>query len=452
MKNILLLVSIVFLSLPYASYSQEAVPVSVDTLANQIGAIKKDISVLKRLKFSGYLQPQFQYADSSGQPSFAGGNFAPGLDKRFMVRRGRLKVQYTGTANAKGITTSTYVFQIDATEKGIVVKDVYAKITDPWTGIFSVTAGMFNNPFGYEITYSSGSRETPERGRMSQLHFPNEREVGAMLTIQGPKGSKWNWIRWDAGFFNGIASPSVGVDVSDFDKKKDFITRLSIERSANSEKIKYGAGISYYDGGFRIDSVSVYKAGKDAGGADGFILNSQAVTNGAIPISKRGYTTRQSYGADAQLSINWIPGNTILRAEYIMGEQPGNSSSTRSPNDKNPITRDIYSRNFNGAYFYFVQSILKSPFQAVVKYDWYDPNTDVEGNAIGRSVTGNAKATNETDIRYDTWGFGMLYHFDANIRFMAYYDVVKNETSSNLSGFTGDRKDNVFTLRMQVKF
>lgn len=451
MKKILLLSFLFILCLQDAAFSQETAPVNVDTLASQIGALKKDLSVLKRLKFSGYLQPQFQYADSSGQASFAGGNFAPGLDKRFMIRRGRFKVQYSGVANAKGITTSTYVFQIDATEKGIAVKDVYAKITDPWTGIFSVTAGMFNNPFGFEISYSSGTRESPERGRMSQLHFPNEREVGAMLTVQGPKNSKWNWIRWDAGFFNGIASPSAGIDVSDFDKKKDFITRLSIERSAKSDKIKYGAGVSYYDGGFRIDSVAVYSSG-DVNGTNAYVLNSTAAQNGAIPISKRDYTTRKQYGADAQFSLNWAAGTTVLRAEYLTGEQPGNSSSTRSPNDRNPITRDIYSRNFDGAYFYLVQSILKSPFQAVVKYDWYDPNTDVKGDEIGTPVTGTSKATNETDIRFDTWGFGMLYHFDANIRFMAYYDVVNNETSNRLSGYTQDRKDNVFTLRMQVKF
>ena len=46
----------------------------------------------------------------------------------------------------------------------------------------------------------------------------------------------------------------------------------------------------------------------------------------------------------------------------------------------------------------------------------------------------------------------------------AYYDIVKNETTENLKdtkdaagvitkyGYEGDRKDNVFTLRLQYRF
>ncbi len=452
MKNSTTLIALFLLIVSCPLMAQESSPVSADSLALQVNSLKKDLGFLKRIKISGYLQPQFQFADSSGEPSFAGGNFAAGVDKRFMIRRGRVKFQYTSPTNAKGIATSQYVLQLDATERGIAVKDVYVRITEPWTGYFSLTAGMFNNPFGHEITYSSSQRESPERGRMSQLHFPNEREVGVMLTIQPPKNSKWNWLRLDAGFFNGIGAPSVGIDVSDFDNKKDFISRLSLSRTTRSEKINYGAGVSYYDGGFRIDSVTVYEHGKDANGTSGFIIDSRAIDNGPVPIGSRDYTRRNYIGADAQFAIDWKAGTTALRGEFIAGEQPGNSSSAKSPNDKNPITKDIYSRNFNGAYFYFIQDVFTLPFQVVIKYDWYDPNTDVSGNEIGQSMIGAAKATNETDLRYDTWGFGLLYHFDANIRFMAYYDLVKNETSNNLPGFAKDRNDNVFTIRMQVKF
>ncbi len=453
MKNFpVLLILVLLLVVSGTVMAQNPSPSTADSLTLQMNSLKKDLGILKRIKVSGYLQPQFQYADSAGQPSFAGGNFAAGVDKRFMIRRGRVKFQYTSPANEKGIATSQYVLQLDATDRGIAVKDVYVKISEPWTGYFSLTAGMFNNPFGHEITYSSSQRESPERGRMSQLHFPNEREVGVMLTIQPPKSSKLNWLRLDAGFFNGIGSPSAGVDVSDFDNKKDFISRLSMTRTTTSKKISYGAGVSYYDGGFRIDSVTVYENGKDANGTTGFIIDSRAIDNGPVPIGSRDHTRRNYVGADAQLAVEWKAGTTALRGEFITGEQPGNSTSTKSPNDKNPIVKDVYARNFNGAYFYFVQDLFTSPFQVVVKYDWYDPNTDVEGNDIGQSMIGSAKATNETDIRYDTWGFGLLYHFDANIRFMAYYDVVNNETSNNLQGFTKDRNDNVFTLRMQVKF
>jgi len=443
---------IALLFMPLLALSQEKQPVSVDTLSNQVNTLKKDLGVLKRIKVSGYVQAQFQIADSAGQASFAGGNFAPGVDKRFMVRRGRLKVAYTAPANDKGISVSQYVLQLDASERGFALKEAYAKITDPWSGWVSLHIGMFDNPFGFEVPYSSGLMESPERGRMSQLHFPNEGEVGAMLTLQGPKGSKWNWLKWQAGFFNGNGSPSSGGDVSDFDKKKDFSTRLGMERTTKSEKFKYGLGISYYDGGFRIDSVSTYKYGTDAAGTKGFILDTKAEDNGSVSINTRDFTTRKYYGADAQISMNWKGGTTTLRGEYITGEQPANSSSAKSPNDKTAISKDVFARNFSGAYFYFVQTIMKSPFAVVVKYDYYDPNTDVEGDDIGKSVTGTAKATTATDLKVDTWGFGAIYNIDSNVKITAYYDMVTNEISKNLSSYTQDLTDNVFTLRAQVKF
>jgi hypothetical protein len=452
MKNTTILTIIALLFMPFLAVSQDKQPVSVDTLANQVNTLKKDLGVLKRIKVSGYVQAQFQIADSAGISSAAGGPFAPGVDKRFMVRRGRLKVAYTTPVNEKGISTSQYVLQLDASERGFALKEAYAKVTDPWSGWTSLYVGMFDDPFGFEVPYSSSLMESPERGRMSQLHFPNEGEVGAMIAVQGPKNSKWNWLKWQAGFFNGNGSPSSGGDVSDFDKKKDFVTRLSMERTAKSEKIKYGVGVSYYDGGYRIDSVSTYKYGTDINGTKGFILDSRATENGSVSISSRNFTNRQYFGGDAQVSLNWKAGTTTLRGEFITGTQPANSTSSKSPNDKTAISKDAYTRNFQGAYVYFIQNIMKSPFSAVVKYDFYDPNTDVKGDDIGQSVAGTAKATNATDLRYDTWGIGAIYNIDSNVKITAYYDLVKNEASKNLSGYTQDLTDNVLTLRVQVKF
>jgi hypothetical protein len=286
---------------------------------------------------------------------------------------------------------------------------------------------------------------------MSQLHFPNESEVGVMFSVHAPKSSNLKGFRWDISMLNGIGGPSAGVDVSDFDSKKDLSTRISYAGTCNSDNFQYHLGLSYYDGGFRIDSVNVYKPGSDGSGVAGFVSESAATDNGAIEIGERGYTTRRYFGVDGQVAVKWKAGTTTLRAEYIMGDQPGLSSSAKSPNDKNPISKDIYGREFNGAYFYFIQNILKSQFQLVIKYDWYDPNTNVEGDEVGRSVNAGV-STNETDVRFDTWGFGLNYMVGTNIRFMGYYDMVTNETSSNLDGYTTDRKDNQFTLRMQVRF
>jgi hypothetical protein len=426
--------------------------VTSDTLPGTVEGIQQTLEVRNRLKISGYIQAQFQIADSSGQQSFNGGNFAAGVDKRFAIRRGRIKFQYDAPLNEKLISTSQYVLQFDVTERGLNIKDAYAKFTDQWTGWFSVTAGMQNRPFGYEIVYSSGMRETPERGRMSQIIFRNERDLGAMLTIQGPKTSSWNWLKIDAGLFNGTGAPSLATvsgingvqEVSDFDKKKDFIGHIGIIRTSVSEKVKYSGGVSYYDGGYRLDNDTIYSVASDAEGVTGYIITSSSGNKGKF------YAKRKHIGADAQLSIDWKAGITTIRGEYIQGDQPNTYTTTVSP--FTVVTAPIYNRSFNGAYFYFLQNIAQTPWQVVVKYDWYDPNTEVKGDDIGKAVTAGMKATNATDIRYDTWGFGLVYRWDANIKITAYYDNVMNEKTSNLSVYNNDLKDNVFTLRAQVKF
>jgi hypothetical protein len=446
------------------SYAQES---TGDTVASALARMSSDIDVFKRLKISGYLQPQYQVADmadsmgiANGITSYAGGNFGKGIDKRFMLRRARVKFQYDTPLNEKGFSTSQYVFQIDATERGLTIKDMYAKITDPWSGWFSVTIGNQNRPFGFEIGYSSSLRESPERGRMSQIIFPNERDMGAMLTIQGPKLSMWNWIKLEAGLFNGTGGPGapaqtvsstpffLGSNTSDFDKYKDFIGHLSITRATKSEKVSWGLGASIYRGGFRIDYDSVYSFKMDSTSIAGFALEKNPVPS---DFHNRQRTTRNHIGFDGQINIEWTPGITTLRAEYIEGEQPAIESSTTSP--AAAVSAKIFSRNFNGAYFYFLQNIMQSPWQVIIKYDWYDPNTDVEGDEIGIKVKESTfKSTGAADIKYSTLGMGLAYRWDSNVKITAYYDKVENETSTNLIGYGRDLKDDVFTLRLQYKF
>ena len=477
MKIKITLMLLCLISLTYLKVEAQDAP--LDTLTRAVESLQQREDIKDRLKISGYIQAQFQITDSAGSRGFAGGNFDSGVDKRFHLRRGRIKFQYTSPSNDKGWSTSQYVLQFDVTQAGMTIKDAYAKFTDPWSGWFSITAGMQNRPFGYDIIMSSSVRESPERGRMSQIIMPNERDLGGMLTIQGPKQSMWNWVKIDLGLFNGTGAPSAGANTSDFDKFKDFIGHLGLSKASKSEMIKWGLGASLYDGGFRQDVSNLYSFGTDDQGVKGFkIEKNKSDVNPNIALRKR--VKRQYIGFDGQLSIDWFLGLTTIRAEYIQGTQTATYGSSTSPNSPpvsvvttnstyvvtdtsgatqsittsttSTVASDLYSRKFNGAYFYFVQNIGHSPFQVVLKYDWYDPNTDVSGDEIGKSVTGNLKPTNATDIKFDTYGFGLVYRWDANVKITAYYDLVKNETSQNLSGWTRDIPDNVFTLRTQIKF
>lgn len=409
--------------------AQEREDSSLDTLTRVVQTITDDLSKIKRLKITGYMQPQWQYIDSAGAPSFAGGDFSNAgtpYYSRFTMRRGRFKFTY----NYKN---AEFLLNTDATEKGLAMRETFIKITDTWVGMFSITAGLLQDQFGFEVTQSSSVRETPERARYNQTLFPTERDLGIFGTVQFPKTSALAGLRVDVAAMNGSAGVS-----PEFDSHKDFTGRIQYTKTAVNEKSNFALGASYYNGGYRIGNVKDYKFNTSVNGNDGFVFASDTANYNRV--AKRLYM-----GVDAQLTIDWMIGITTFRAEYIQGEQPGTNKSSKSPGAA--PTSAIYHRNFNGGYFYFIQNIGQSKFEVVLKYDWYDPNVKIARKEIGKSGTN----TSLSDIRFDTYGFGLNYRMHTNVRLMLYYDLVKNE-STTIKQYEADIKDNVFTVRMQFKF
>ncbi len=399
-----------------------------DTVITAVQKLQSDIKILQKLKITGYVQAQYQIVDSAGVASFAGGNFGTGINNRFMIRRGRVKLTYNGGNFSK------YVMEFDISEKGLAIKDMYAKFYDPWIQTFALTAGVFNRPFGYEIGVSSSVRESPERVRYSQTLFPLEREVGAQLTIQGSEESNWNFLKINLGMFNGNGP------TPETDNKKDFIGHIGINKSNKNKSFKYGFGGSYYKGGVLQSTDNIYSISDNNG-----VPQFTAASISSAGSYKGKFANREYVGADAQLTVSTKMGSTSLTGEYIQGDQPGTASSSTSPL---AITSgDTYLRKFNGGYLNFVQDFKGVPFSVIAKYDWYDPNTKVAGETINV-----ANKFSAADITYRTLGLGLLYQYDHNIRLTGYYDIVNNETSANLPGFTNDLKDNVLTMRIQYKF
>lgn len=413
-----------------------------DTLGQAIDKIQSDLLLLNRLKITGYIQAQYQKADTAGSESFAGGNFGANTDSRFTVRRGRFKLAYSNEL-------SNYVLQVDVTEKGVGIKDAYASFTEPWLQTLTFTGGVFDRPFGYEISYSSSSRESPERSRIYQTLFPGEREIGAKLTVLPPKTSTLYFFKIEGGLFNGNGPTAV-----EFDSYKDFIGRLSVFKNVMNENISLGAGVSYYSGGWRQDTKYLYRMDDDVTLADN--STGKGFRRDSTSSSVGDRVKREYFGVDAQLTFTNNPiGTTILRGEFISGKQPATATGNVSPTAQ--PTTDAFLRDISGGYVYFVQNILDSKHQFVAKYDWYDPNTNVSGNEIG--VAGSN--TGAADVKFSTLGIGWIYRWNAHVKITAYYDFVTNETSnapaaiaknSTVKTWAKDRNDNVFTLRMQYKF
>lgn len=385
------------------------------------------------------MQPQFQVAESDGTQSFAGGNFSQFSRSRFMLRRARVKIDYVLPSKLK-YPKALFSFQIDATERGVIVRDMFLRLFETKRNLFSLTAGLFARPFGYEVNLSSTVRETPERGRMSQILMPGERDIGVMVSHE-PQESKRDRSRFklDIGFFNGQGLSGT----TDFDSHKDLISRIFFRPYFNNNKIEFSGGLSYLRGGWKNGTKYVYESGTAANGDKIFVVDSS--------VSNLGKSSpRHYYGADAQLKLQHGWGESEWRAEYWFGTQPGTSGSTSNPgtlpnSNGNPVP--TYVRHFDGVFLLFLQNIINNKHQLMVKYDWYDPNIKVKESEIGKAGTNLTVA----DIKYSTLGLGYSYYINPQTRIILYYDFVKNE-ASQLAGYIADLKDNIFTCRLHFRF
>lgn len=392
-----------------------------------------------KLRFGGYLQPQFQWAESKGAKSFDGGDFSPNSDNRFMLRRGRLRIDYAHYS-ADGLPRAFIVFQFDGTERGVFIRDFFGRFYENKYQLFSLTMGMFARPMGYEVNLTSFDRESPERGRMSQTLMKTERDIGAMVTFEPrKKTSNFRWLKIDLGLFNGQGLSGT----TDYDSHKDVIGRIAMKpQKLNKKGWTLAAATSFYYGGITSQSPIIYKV--DGSGNNAFFRrDSSAANNGSI-------TPRHYYGGDVQFKIPNRKGYTEFRAEYMRGQQTATAATSETPGsypvDATNQPTPLYTRNFDGAYIYFLQHLGTDKLQLVLKYDWYDPNKKVKGNEIDP-----AKGFTAADIRYDTYGAGFVYYINAHVKATVYYDWVKNE-ATKIPGFTSDVKDNVLTCRLQFRF
>jgi len=400
--------------------------------------VRQVIKRFENLRITGYIQPQYQKAQSDGAPSFGGGNFSAFSSSRFMLRRARIKIDYLLPSKTK-YPKALFSFQIDATERGVIVRDMFLKLFETNRNIFSLTAGLFARPFGYEVNLSSAFRESPERGRMSQILMPSERDIGMMVSFEPQeKKHKLSHIKFDVGFFNGQGLSGT----TDFDSHKDLISRLFIKPYI-FKKIDLTGGISYLRGGWKNGTQYVYESGTDVNGNKIFVVDSAFSNLGKS-------SPRHYYGADVQVKLHHGWGETEWRAEYWFGTQPGTSGSTSNPGTlptSNGQPVPTYVRHYDGVFLLFLQNIINAKHQLLVKYDWYDPNIKVKELEIGKPGTNLTTA----DVKFSTLGMGYVYYMNPQTKLIFYYDFVKNETT-RIDGYTSDLKDNVFTCRLQFRF
>lgn len=397
---------------------------------------RKLLSTFKKYEYvgiSGYIQPQFQWIQTKGAKNFNGGDFQPNASNRFMLRRGRIRFDYARYFE-NNMPKLYFIFQFDGSERGIFIRDFWGRIYENRFKSFYLTTGMFARPFGFEVGYGSPDRESPERGRMSQILMKVERDFGFMGSYEPrTKTNFLKYIKLDLGVFNGQGVNSV----ADFDNHKDVISRLSIKHFKISRKLIVSGSVSGLFGGMEQFTNKIYSM---EASNKRFSVDSSASNVGKI-------APRDYFGADLQIRIPNRVGETEFRAEYIRGTQTALQNTTETP-AVIPLTNGklapLYIRTFDGAYFYFLQHLGSRKHQMILKYDWYDPNKKVKGNEIGQGFSA-------ADVRFNTFGFGYLTYIYENVRLMLWYEMPQNEKTA-LTDYKKDIKDNSFTCRVQYRF
>lgn len=282
---------------------------------------RKLLDALKRLRISGYIQPQFVRNERSSDETTGGGT--RNLDQ-FSIRRGRVKFTY------QIAPTSRFVLQPDFATSGVTLKDGYAELIEPWTSWrHTLTAGQFTWPFGFELLYSSSHREMPERSRVVRALFPGERDRGVMLS-GGGDGQR---LHYRAAIVNGTGT----TQSFDFNARKDFVGR---------------AGYSF--GPFDV-AASVYRG-------------AQLVPLAGAAAGRQFDKNR--LGADFQWRTP-LRGLTV-RGEFIRGEQPP-AAGAAAP--------DARSADVDGWYVYALQPVGKR-HQLVLRADEYDEDAQRPGGSI----------------------------------------------------------------------
>lgn len=252
----------------------------------------------------------------------------------------------------------------DAASGGVTLKDAFVELIEPWTSWrHTLTAGQFSWPFGHEVQYSSSNREMPERARVIRELFPGERDRGVMGSGRG-LGERF---QYQVAIVNGT-----GTSQSfDWNAGKDLVGRATWTFPAD---LTLGASL------YRGEDLAA-TAGRPAG---------------------------EDFDKDRTgVEIQWrtpLPGFS-LRGEAVEGTQLG--------------------ADVDGWYLYLIQD-LGTRHQLVLRGDSYDPNADVDGNAIM------------------TVGGAYHFHWDKQTKLTLAYEHPERQDL--------DPDDDVLTARVQFKF
>jgi hypothetical protein len=283
---------------------------------------ESDMSGLKKLKVSGYIQTRLEYINHDKIDTLPNATDKGTDSSWFYVRRGRIKFVYTPAA------TSQYCIYPDFSKNTVSLKEAWITLSEPWTPMgFKLTMGQMNWPFGVEIERSSSVRELPERSTAIGKLFKGERDRGVKLSFTPvKKAGPLSSLTVDLGVYNGYGVDNSTFTWNDPTKPKDFVARAKADLGVVS------LTASYYDGNEKTSATS-------------------------------GNYYKGRLGGSLEAYYQFLPiGGTALLAEGIQGIQTG--------------------KKVLGGYVMLVQN-LGEKVSLALRADTYDPNTSADTTIFG---------------------------------------------------------------------
>jgi phosphate-selective porin len=371
----------------------------LNALDERVLVNESDLGKLNKIKVSGYIQSQWESYGADLEKS-------NGYNNTFYIRRARVKFTYEALDGVK------FVLQPDFSTGNLALKDAYAVLNLPKLKNWTLWSGQMNR-VNYEVEYSSSQREVLERSRVIRAIYPGEREIGVKLEYIGTKiPLKFQLMAMNGNF--------TGAQAKDVDSQKDIMARL-----VYSIKIP-GAGIG-------IDLGPNVYYGANLSKNNRFFKNSDGTLDSVSSVWK--YLKKNWVGGEIQIFAD-VLGGLAVKGEYISGTNSVPSAVAVNATRAQMVASPSLYNKFSGYYVYFIKNIGPKN-QFIAKYDYYDPNTKLSGDAAGNSIF------------YKTWTIAWQYYLNDFIRISLNYEMPKNEI--NASNPT-DKKDNTLGVRIQAKF
>lgn len=386
---------------------------------------------LRGLTISGYVQGQYEHHQDSDDQLRQGG--APLNQNRFLLRRGRLKIekqwQYAeAMIEFDGNTVNGGSLGLQHAEASLVYRGDRPFSAPP---ILKATFGQFDTPFGYELVESPKTRWFMERSLASRSFFPSEPDLGFRLQ------AALAWFRASVAIVNGHPlGERTGFPLRDPDNAKDIVARVGAE-IAPHQILQIAGGASVINGKGFHPGTDVTKGGiqwrdqNEDGIIEGFELTS---VPGATGLPSQTFS-RWAVGGDLRVRIE-----TPIGATQIGGEVMVANNMDRGLFIADPVLTGIDNREIG----YSVGATQELFGYGVVgfRFDAYNPNADAQDLHGGKLLPVSQTVRTFSPL------VGLAWPDRARLLFQ--YDVIRNNLGRDARGVPTNLQMDTWTLRLQV--